>query len=196
MTSQMGRALEGITPSVGEIDSIISLISEGKSIDLTSPSQTIMYINKVIKVWEVVRSYIIKLEELEYKKFLESLNKVPNYDLVMRVYERNKEDFSEKVYPLLALESLRKKFRETETPDIVNLLFEIRRLERGWFEKLQEIISWHKVVRVLMAGFDYSLSPSEKKSKLKEIKKKIQATYSKPDIVAYLNWLVEIMAGM
>lgn len=196
MTSQMGRALEGITPSAGEIDSIISLISEGKSIDLTNPSQTIMYINKVIKVWDVVRSYIIKLEELEYKKFLESLNKVPNYDLVMRVYERHKEDFSEKVYPLLALESLRKKFRETETPDIVDLLFEIRRLERGWFEKLQEIISWHKVVRVLMAGFDYSLSPSEKKSKLKEIKKKIQATYSKPDVIAYLNWLVEIMAGM
>lgn len=196
MTSQMGRALEGITPSAGEIESIISLISEGKSIDLTNPDQTINYVDKLIRVWDVVRKYIIKLEELEYNKFIETIKQTPNYDLVMKVYEAHKAQFSEKIYPLLALEELRAKFAETETPDIVDLLFEIRRLERGWFEKINEVIKWHKAVRVLMAGFDYSLSPSERKAKLKEIKKRIQTTYSKTDVVAYLNWLVEVMAGL
>jgi len=193
MTTQMARALSSFRPDIAEVDTIKTLISESKSVDVTDVESFTTTANKIIKVWDLVRTYIVKLEELEYEKFLESAHSYEHYDLIEKIYERHKKEFSEQIYPLLSLEELREKFKETVTPEIVDFLTEIRRLEAGWLSKLKEIEKWHKVTRVLLSGFDFSLPLQERKSKLKEIKKKIKKTYTRSDVATYLTWLVEYL---
>jgi len=146
-----------------------------------------------LKVWNVMRDYIIKLEEMEYRSFVEKLKKIPEYSLIERVYEERKEEFNNLVYPLLTLEKLREDFPNIKTPRIIDTLEDIRQLERGWLEKAKEIHKWHKALRMIVSGIDLSGSDEEKREVLKDVKRKISEMYTRMDISSYLSWLVEIV---
>lgn len=195
MSESMSKALSMLGREMTENESIAILIRETKTVDPTNPAQVIPLIKKIAKVWELIREYVIKIEEIEYNKFLEAMKSYPIFDTLMKIYELHREDFSEKIFPLLALEELRKELRETKTSEIVNMLQEIRRLEGEFLEKIKEISTWHKAIRILMAGFDFSAPETEIKNRVKEIKKNIRKMYKRDDVVSYLEWVVEYLAS-
>ena len=195
MSESMSRALSMLGREMTENESIAVLIRETKTVDPTNPAQVIPLVKKIAKIWDLIREYIIKIEDYEYNRFLEAAKSYPIFDTVMRIYERHKEEFNEKIFPLLSLEELRKALKETKTSEIVNMLQEIRRLEKEFLEKMKEISTWHKAIRILMAGFDFSAPEAEIKNRVKEIKKNIRKMYKRDDIISYLEWVVEYLAS-
>ncbi|MHA1506481.1 MAG: hypothetical protein ACTSR0_04750 [Candidatus Asgardarchaeia archaeon] len=187
------RTLEVFESNVSNLESIREIIGEVEAIDFRDLRRVSETLIKVLKVWDVMRDYIVKLEEMEYRSFTEKLKKIPEYDLIERVYRERKEEFNNLVYPLLTLEKLREDFPNIKTPKIIDILEDIRQLEKGWIEKAKEIYRWHKALRMIVSGIDLSGSEEEKREMLKDIKKRISEMYTRIDISSYLSWLVEIV---
>ena len=195
MTTSMSNALSELGRGVTEAEGIATLIRESKTVDPTNPAQLVPLVKKLVKVWELIREYIIKIEDIEYSKFLEAAKSYNVYETVMKIYEIHKDEFSEKIFPLLTLEQKREMITKIKTPELVEILQDIRKLEKDFLEKLKEISVWHKAVRILMAGFDFSAPESELKNRVKEIKKNIRKMYKREDIISYLEWVVEYLAS-
>ncbi|MHA1626563.1 MAG: hypothetical protein ACTSYT_01555 [Candidatus Asgardarchaeia archaeon] len=187
------RTLEVFESNVSNLESIREIIKEVEEIDFRDLKKVSETLIKVLKVWNVMRDYIVKLEEMEHRSFVEKLKKIPEYNLIERVYEERKEEFNNLVYPLLTLEKLRGDFPSIKTPKIIDALEDIRELERGWLEKAKEIYKWHKALRMIVSGIDLSGSDEEKREILKDVRRKISEMYTRMDISSYLSWLVEIV---
>ncbi len=162
------------------------------SMDMERISEVVSEINDF---WNVTRSFILEIEERKSKELEEELRKMPYYDTVTGVYNANRKIFDEKIFPLSKIQEIKEKIRETQGPEVLELIREKRELEEEWGKKVPEIITWHKAVRVFLSGVGILDSEEVKERRMQEIFEKIDRIFKREDVRTYLKLAIRTLLG-
>lgn len=172
-----------------------TLKKQSELLDSLEMETVIKMIEHTYKLWEIARSYLEEIEKRRDLVFEEELKKIPYHDSIMRIWDKNREKFDKKIFPLSKLYELREKIAEERTPKILELIWEKERLEKEWLEKEKQISIWHKSVRVFLTGISPMDEEEVKERKLRSIIEKIKKIYKRKDVQTYLILAVQTLLG-
>ena len=172
-----------------------TLKKQSEILDSLEMDTIIKMIEHTHKLWEIARSYLEEIEKRRDMLFEEELKKIPYHNSITRIWDKNKEEFDKKIFPLSRLYKLREEIAKERTPRILELIREKERLEKEWLEKERQISVWHKSVKVFLTGISPMDEEEVKERKLKSIIEKIKKIYKRKDVQTYLILAVQTLLG-
>ena len=187
---------QGQADTVAKLKNLLAKVPEQLSTDsVTSVLEICLGLIEAQKsVLEIIKSLDRRITQA-FEEEMESSTEY--YSTIKRVYASRPKEFSQIIFPLKTLETLRRALSNaTSLAEAINLFNTIRHLESQWAEKLKEIDGWHKALRVFLADFNPTAPKAERNRQLDEIESRIRETYTREDTASYLAWAARELAAI
>jgi len=124
-------------------------------------------------------------------------NTTEYYSTIKRVYASRPRDFSQMIFPLETLQTMRDKLDNVESlPEAIDIFTTVRSLEDQWLDRIKQLDDWHKALRIFLADYNPASPKAERNRQLNEIEKRIRETYTSEDTASYLSWAARELAAV
>ena len=124
-------------------------------------------------------------------------NTTEYYSTIKRVYDSRPREFSQMIFPLETLQTMRDKLDGVESlPEAIDIFTTIRSLEDQWLDRIKQLDEWHKALRIFLADYNPASPKAERNRQLNEIEKRIRETYTSEDTASYLSWASRELAAV
>lgn len=151
----------------------------------------------LIEAQKSVIDILLNMEQKTSKAFSQLLeNTTEYYSTIIAVYNSRPKEFSQIIFPLDTLQTMRDKLENVDSlPESIDMFTTIRSLEQQWLEKIKQLDEWHKALRVFLADYNPGAPKAERNRQLNEIEKRIRETYTSEDTANYLAWASRELAA-
>ncbi len=161
---------------------------------ITNVDRLATAILKLVRVRESVIEIIKMIEKDRNAALQAELGNLEYYSNIQEVFKRFIDEASRKIYPLSELVNLREDFLNSHNLRyILEILPKIDKKREEWKSTSIKLNRWHSAIRMFRPRYTPTDNPEENLRQFKDIRKKINETYTKNAVIrSYLSLAMKL----